>query len=229
MTLADRVVGDELFGAAGVVVPLSGPALAASAEVDGVVGDDVKGMRGPSPVEARAGVVGRIGAAWQLGARIGFGLDDENRRAARARAGRAVVACGGARGAAGEVAGAVTGRRRHAVRALKKNRVARVREIATTRAASVWGWAVPRPDQRTAVACARLRAPTVALRGLNPPANLRAGETHAPHLARARWRERQLTNRCRRWARQSWRRARGPAPASARGPASAPSARGSAS
>jgi hypothetical protein len=77
-TLADRVVGDELDGAVGVVAPLS-PQLAASAEVAGVVGDTVNGMRGPSPVELRVGASGRASAAspWQLGVHAGFGLDDE--------------------------------------------------------------------------------------------------------------------------------------------------------
>jgi hypothetical protein len=48
-----------------------------SGELVGVVGDDVGVLSGPSPVEARIGVVSRPRPAWQIGVRVGIGLDDE--------------------------------------------------------------------------------------------------------------------------------------------------------
>jgi hypothetical protein len=86
VTLADRIVGNELDAAVGVVVPLpavrplwcGSDQVVVDAELDGVLGDDVNGTHGPSPVEAKLGMVSRL--PWlglQVGARVGVGLDDE--------------------------------------------------------------------------------------------------------------------------------------------------------
>jgi hypothetical protein len=82
--VGDRLVGDEGIFGAGVVVPL--PALAPlwceegmklTAEVVGVLGNDVGMGEGPSPVEARAGVVARPTANITIGVRAGAGLNDQ--------------------------------------------------------------------------------------------------------------------------------------------------------
>ena len=82
--VGDRLVGNEFLGAAGIALPL--PPLRrvwcedqvrVTAEVAGVLGDDVGGTRGPSPVEARAGVVVRPRPQWTIAARAGTGLTDE--------------------------------------------------------------------------------------------------------------------------------------------------------
>lgn len=66
--VGDRLVGDELFGAAGLVVPLppvrplwcGADQVRMTVEVAGVLGDDIgMGQQGPSPLEARAGLVVR--------------------------------------------------------------------------------------------------------------------------------------------------------------------------
>jgi hypothetical protein len=83
--VGDRLVGDELaFGAGAAVAlpPIAGlwcvpDQLRATGEIVGVVGDHVGMERGPSPVEARVGIVGKPLPELQLGARIGFGLDDQ--------------------------------------------------------------------------------------------------------------------------------------------------------
>jgi hypothetical protein len=83
--VADRLVGDELAGTIGVVVPIPPIArlwctpeqLRVAAEVVGVIGDDVGAQRGPSPVEARVGVIGMPRPGWNVGVRAGVGLDDE--------------------------------------------------------------------------------------------------------------------------------------------------------
>lgn len=85
--VGDRLVGDELFAAAGGAVPL--PALglggaaehvAVTAELLGALGDHVGGASGPSPVEARLGVIARALPglpALAIAGRVGFGLDDQ--------------------------------------------------------------------------------------------------------------------------------------------------------
>lgn len=82
--VADRLVGNESLAAAGIAVPL--PALrplwcrdqvTLTAEVSGVLGDDVGSGRGPSPVEVRFGVVSTPRPAWTIGARVGRGITDE--------------------------------------------------------------------------------------------------------------------------------------------------------
>ena len=83
--VADRVVGDELFGAAGVAVGIppftpwwcTPDQLRATAEIDGILGDRVGGLRGPSPVEMRIGVVGKPRPGFLVGVRVGAGLDDQ--------------------------------------------------------------------------------------------------------------------------------------------------------
>ncbi|MGE5183781.1 MAG: hypothetical protein ACM31C_17040, partial [Acidobacteriota bacterium] len=83
--VGDRLVGDELAYGAGLAVALPPVAhlwcvpdqLRATGELVGVVGDRVGGQRGPSPVEARVGVVGQPRPDLSIGVRAGVGLDDQ--------------------------------------------------------------------------------------------------------------------------------------------------------
>jgi hypothetical protein len=83
--VADQLVGDELLWGAGATVgippfvPLwcEPGQLRASAEVVGVVGDRVNHVRGPSPIEARLGLIGRIRPEYGIAVRAGTHLDDE--------------------------------------------------------------------------------------------------------------------------------------------------------
>ncbi len=84
--IGDRLVSDELVGAAGVVVPLPAvrplwcdPAqVKLTAEIAGVLANDVGGQRGPSPAEARLGIVTHPrGGPLVIGVRVGAGLGDE--------------------------------------------------------------------------------------------------------------------------------------------------------
>ncbi|HSK03791.1 MAG TPA: hypothetical protein VK932_21205 [Kofleriaceae bacterium] len=85
VVIGDRLAGDELTGALGVAVPV--PALRPlwcdpeqvklTAELSGALGDDVGAGRGPSPAEARLGLVTRPRPAITLGVRIARGLTDE--------------------------------------------------------------------------------------------------------------------------------------------------------
>jgi len=85
VVVANQIVGDELLWAAGGTygippfLPLwcEPEQLKASAEVIGVVGDRVSGMKGPSPVEARVGLIGRIRPAYAIAVRAGTHLDDQ--------------------------------------------------------------------------------------------------------------------------------------------------------
>jgi hypothetical protein len=85
VVFADQVVGDELFWGAGITVgipPLcslwcKADQLKASAEVVGVVGDKVNHMRGPSPIEGRIGLIGRIRPPYAIAVRAGTHLDDD--------------------------------------------------------------------------------------------------------------------------------------------------------
>lgn len=82
--VADRLLGDELVGALGVSVQL--PAIRGlycdanqvrvTAELHGVLGNDVGDYEGASPAEARVGVVSRIRPWVSVGVRVGKGLDD---------------------------------------------------------------------------------------------------------------------------------------------------------
>ena len=82
--VGDKLVGDEGFAALGAIVQL--PALqplwceqgmALTAEIAGILGNDVGMGEGPSPVEARAGVVARVTSQFTIGVRAGAGLNDE--------------------------------------------------------------------------------------------------------------------------------------------------------
>jgi len=83
VAVGDRLVGDELFAAAGATLPL--PALglaaadrvAATAELRGALGDRVGGASGPSPAEARLGVRLQVLPALAIAAHAGVGLDDQ--------------------------------------------------------------------------------------------------------------------------------------------------------
>jgi hypothetical protein len=85
VAVGDRLVGDELFAAAGVAVPL--PPIAAlrglaapiklTAELLGSLGDHVGMLSGPSPLEARLGVIVQPLPELAIGAHVGIGLDDQ--------------------------------------------------------------------------------------------------------------------------------------------------------
>lgn len=83
--IGDRIVGDELHGAVGVVVPLppihplwcAREQVQLTGELVSILGDHVAGVRGPSPVEARVGLVTRPRSEVSLGVRIGAGLGDQ--------------------------------------------------------------------------------------------------------------------------------------------------------
>ncbi|CAN5410787.1 hypothetical protein BH11MYX1_BH11MYX1_47320 [soil metagenome] len=82
--VADLLVGDELFWAAGATVGIppfcslwcSAEQFKVEAEVVGVVSDRVAHMRGPSPIEGRVGLVGRLRPRYAIAARVGTHLDD---------------------------------------------------------------------------------------------------------------------------------------------------------
>ena len=104
VVVADRLLGDELFGGVGASVQL--PAVRGlycdannvrlTAEVVGALGNDVGDKRGPSPVEGKLGVISRIRPWWAVAARVSTGLDDQI-GAARFRALLELVYVGGAR------------------------------------------------------------------------------------------------------------------------------------
>ncbi|HEV7558162.1 MAG TPA: hypothetical protein VGO00_21990 [Kofleriaceae bacterium] len=71
-----HVVGDELEGALGLIVPIADP-VKLTAEFDGALGDNVAGKRGPSPAEVRVGAVVEPMTGLQLGLRVGAGLDEQ--------------------------------------------------------------------------------------------------------------------------------------------------------
>lgn len=85
VVIGDRLVGDELAFALGVVVPVppvrplwcDAEQVKLAAEAVGVLGDDVGTGRGPSPVEARLGLVTRPRPWLEIGLRLARGLSDE--------------------------------------------------------------------------------------------------------------------------------------------------------
>jgi hypothetical protein len=82
--VADRLLGDELFGAVGMTYALPAfPGLwcdanqvRATAELAGVLGSSVDGTLGPSPAEVRVGMISRIRPWWAVAGRVGKGIDD---------------------------------------------------------------------------------------------------------------------------------------------------------
>ena len=79
--VADHLVGDELFAAAGAAVPLAALNVAApvtvTGELLGALGDHVGKLSAPSPIEARLGAIVQLAPALALGAHVGAGLVDE--------------------------------------------------------------------------------------------------------------------------------------------------------
>lgn len=83
--LADKVVGDELHGGIGIAVPIPPihplwcvrDQVKLTAEVVGVLGDQVGGASGPSPAEARVGLVTWPLERISIGVRVGTGLGDQ--------------------------------------------------------------------------------------------------------------------------------------------------------
>lgn len=83
--VADRLLGDELNGGIGAIYDL--PALPGwwcpenhvrvTAELVGVLGNDVAGKRGPSPAEFRVGMASDIRSWLSVAGRVGRGIDDE--------------------------------------------------------------------------------------------------------------------------------------------------------
>jgi hypothetical protein len=85
VAVADRLIGDTLFAALGVAVPLPSislpDGLAApvklTGELLGALGDDVGKLSGPSPLEARLGGIVEPLPGLAVGVHAGFGLDDQ--------------------------------------------------------------------------------------------------------------------------------------------------------
>ncbi len=83
--LADKVVGDELHGGVGIAVPIPpirplwcvADQVKLTGEVVGVLGDEVGGASGPSPAEARVGLVTWPLESVSIGVRLGAGLGDQ--------------------------------------------------------------------------------------------------------------------------------------------------------
>ena len=85
VVVENQIVGDELFWGAGITVGIppfcslwcKADQLKVSAEVVGVVGDNVNHVRGPSPIEGRIGLVGRIRPPYAIAVRAGTHFDDD--------------------------------------------------------------------------------------------------------------------------------------------------------
>jgi hypothetical protein len=84
VAIGDRLIGDELFAAVGVAVPLTalglgriGEHIALTGELAGALGDHVGMQAAPSPLEARLGLIVQPLPALAIGARIGVGLDEQ--------------------------------------------------------------------------------------------------------------------------------------------------------
>lgn len=74
--IGDALIGNELGGALGVVIPVPGN-MRASAEFLGAVGDASDSSTGPAPLEGRVGFGVVAYKGFEFGARIGAGFDDE--------------------------------------------------------------------------------------------------------------------------------------------------------
>ena len=74
--VADRLVGDQFLGGIGATVPIPG-CLRLEGEVVGALGDDVAKKRGPSPAEARIGVLAHPRDYFAFAVRIGTHIDDQ--------------------------------------------------------------------------------------------------------------------------------------------------------
>jgi hypothetical protein len=82
VAVGDRLIGDELFAAAGVAAPLQAwmPGLdrvRLTGELSGALGDHVGLLSGPSPAEARIGALVQVLPELTVGAHAGVGLDDQ--------------------------------------------------------------------------------------------------------------------------------------------------------
>jgi hypothetical protein len=85
VTIGGRLAGDEILGALGAAVPIpplpplwcDAEQVKLTAEVAAVLGDDIGAGRGPSPAEARLGLVTLPRPGVALGLRIARGLIDE--------------------------------------------------------------------------------------------------------------------------------------------------------
>ncbi|MEO7731840.1 MAG: hypothetical protein ABIY55_12765 [Kofleriaceae bacterium] len=79
--VGDHLVGDELFAAAGVAVPIAALGLdapvALTGELAGALGDHVGKLAAPSPIEARLGAIIQALPALAIGVHVGAGLVDE--------------------------------------------------------------------------------------------------------------------------------------------------------
>jgi hypothetical protein len=104
VVVADRLLGDELFAAVGAAFQL--PAIHGlycdanevrlTAEILGVLGNDVGDQEGASPAEVRFGLVSKVRPWLAIAGRIGKGIDDQI-GAPRLRAMLEVAYIGGAR------------------------------------------------------------------------------------------------------------------------------------
>ncbi len=84
VVVADRLLGDELFGAVGATYELPGLRglwcpenhVRLTGELVGVLGNDVGDQLGPSPAEVRLGMISEIRPWLAVAGRLGKGLDD---------------------------------------------------------------------------------------------------------------------------------------------------------
>ncbi|MFT3699665.1 MAG: hypothetical protein QM831_41335 [Kofleriaceae bacterium] len=84
IVVGDQTIGDEMFWGVGATVGI--PPLCswwckpeqfkATAEIVGVVGDNVNHSRGPSPIEARIGVIGRVRPPYVIGVHLGTHVNE---------------------------------------------------------------------------------------------------------------------------------------------------------
>ena len=83
--VGDRLIGNEFLGGFGIAVPIPpirplwcvADQVKLTAEVVGAIGDNVGSGRGPSPIEARLGLVTQPLPSFTLGVRAGVGLSNE--------------------------------------------------------------------------------------------------------------------------------------------------------
>ncbi len=83
--IADKVIGDELHGGIGIAIPIPPihplwcvrEQVKLTGEIVGIVGDEFGGASGPSPAEARVGLVTWPLETLSIGVRVGAGLGDQ--------------------------------------------------------------------------------------------------------------------------------------------------------
>jgi hypothetical protein len=77
VAVGDRVVGNEMFAAAGVVVPVASPGVVVTGALLGALGDRVAMRRGPNPFELQLGAAVQPLDNLRVGVQLGLGLGDQ--------------------------------------------------------------------------------------------------------------------------------------------------------